>query len=464
MPSSAHLVRGLTLVPATAIILANIIGTGVFVKARVMTCNLGSPGMVLAAWVVAGLLSLAGAMVYAELGAMMPRAGGEVHFLAAAYGRLWAFMFGWTKTISLGASFAAISILTVTFLNDLTGHRLPTWALGVLPVGVIAICTALNLITVHAGGVVATVLTIVKVGLVLMIAVGAFFLADGSWSHFGATTDAGVREGVAQGAQGGFGGFGAAMLGALWAYNGWNGVVSLGGEVRRPSRTLPRALIGGTLLVIALYLLINGAYFFALSPEEIASVPTSSTVAFEVAGRFLGPMAAAVMSACLMVSAYGSLHCGFLTGSRVPFTIARGGMMPGMLGRLSSRGVPVVAVVTLGVWASVLALTGTFDMLTDIYIFVLWVFYGVIGSTVLVLRRTMPHAERPYRVWGYPVAPALFLLVTAFLVINTLIATPGRAMAGLALIAIGLPVYWHYARGLGPSTERDWSDGEEEDA
>ena len=463
-PSPAHLVRGLTLVPATAVILANIIGTGVFVKARVMTCNVGSPAMVLTVWVVAGLLSLAGAMVYAELSAMIPRAGGEVHFLAAAYGRLWAFMFGWTKTIALGASFAAISILTVTFLNDLTGHRLPTWALGVLPVGVIALCTAINLITVHASGMVATLLTIVKVGLVLMISVGAFFLADGSWSHFGATADAGIREGVAPGAQGGLAGFGAAMLGALWAYNGWNGVVSLGGEIRHPGRTLPRALIGGTLLVIVLYLLINGAYFFALSPEEVASVPTSSTVAFEVAARFLGPMAAGVMSACLMVSAYGSLHAGFLMGSRVPFTIARGGMLPVGLGKLSSQGVPIVAVIVLGIWASVLALTGTFDMLTDIYIFVIWIFYGLIGSTVFVLRRTMPEAERPYRVWGYPVVPALFLLVTAFLLINTVIATPGRALAGFALIGIGLPVYWHYARRLGPAVAtRDWSDAEPED-
>jgi APA family basic amino acid/polyamine antiporter len=418
--------------------------------------------MVLTVWMVAGLLTLAGAMVYAELSAMMPRAGGEVHFLAAAYGRLWAFLYGWTKMIALGASGAAVAILTVTFLNDLTGSRLPAWAAGVLPIGFIALATGLNLIEVRANGMVATALTIGKIGLVLFIAGGAYFLADGSWDHYTRANVAGTCGGVDPEARGGFAGFAAAMLGALWAYNGWAGVVSLGGEVKRPGWTLPRALIGGTVVVIALYLLINAAYFYVLTPTEVASVSEDSTVAFEVARRFMGPATAAVLSACLMVSAYGTLHSGSLFSSRIPFTIARGGMLPSVFGKLSGHGVPFVSVIGLGLWSSTLALSGTFDVLTDMYIFLLWVFYGLIGSTVFVLRRRLPNAERPYRVWGYPVVPALFLLMTAFLLINTIITSPWRSLAGLGLIAIGLPVFWHYNRKLGPAATRDWSDGEVE--
>lgn len=451
-----HLHRGLTLVPATAVILANIIGTGVFVKARVMTCNVGSPAMVLLVWVVAGLLTLAGAMVYAELSAMIPRAGGEVHFLAAAYGRFWAFLFGWTKTLALGISGAAVTILTVKFLNDFTGGRLPPLAVALLPIGVIALCAALNLIEVRASGMLATALTVGKIVLVLGIAFGAFVLADGNWHHFAETKGNGACEGVAPSAQGSIGGFAAAMLGALWAYNGWAGVTALAGEVKRPGWTLPRAMIGGTLIVMALYLLINAGYYFVLSPSEVANVPEDSTVAFVVAQRFMGPAAAAVMSACLVISTYGTLHAGTLASPRIPYAIARAGLLPAPLAKLSRHGVPFVAVLAMSAWASVLAVSGTFDYLTDIYIFVLWIFYGLIGSTVFVLRRKMPDADRPYRTWGYPIVPALFLGVTVFLLVNVFLASPTKAIYGLGLIVAGLPVYWHYSRRSGPDSEQSW--------
>jgi APA family basic amino acid/polyamine antiporter len=324
------------------------------------------------------------------------------------------------------------------------------------------LATGLNLIEVRANGMLATALTLGKIGLVLVIAVGAYLLADGNWDNYTLTDAAGTCQGVEPESRGGLAGFAAAMLGALWAYNGWAGVVSLGGEVKRPGWTLPRALIGGTVLVMILYLLINAAYFYVLTPTEIASVSEDSTVAFEVAQRFMGPATSAVLSACLMVSAYGTLHSGSLFSSRIPYAIARGGMLPSVLGRLSAYGVPFVSVIGLGLWSSTLTLTGKFDVLTDMYIFLLWVFYGLIGSTVFVLRRRMPHANRPYRVWGYPVVPAVFLLVTAFLLINTMITSPLRSLAGLGLIAIGMPVYWHYNRKLGPAATRDWSDGEVE--
>ena len=427
-------------------ILANIIGTGVFVKARVMICNVGSPTMVLTVWLVAGLLTLAGALVYAELGAMMPRSGGEFHFIDAAFGRRWAFLYGWTKSIALGASAAAVAIIFVVFLNDLTGGTLPPLAVKLLPLVVIAIATAINLGSVKSSGRTATLLTAVKVALVLFVGLGAFALAEGSWAILSAGGEHGTCEGVPDNAKLGLTGFGAAMLGALWGYNGWAVIAALGGEIKNPAHTLPRALVGGAVMVIALFLLINAAYFYVLSPIEVASIPESSSVASVVASEFFGPGVVAVMAAGLMISAYGTLHTTLLSGPRVPFALARAGLLPKALAQVSAAGVPAVAVLCVGAWSIVMAASGTFDILTDMYIFILWVFFGMNGAAVIILRRRKPEIERPYSAWGYPYVPAVFLLVTVFLLINTLIAMPIRALAGVGLIIIGLPVYEYFKR------------------
>ncbi len=432
--------------PAAAVIIANIIGTGIFVKTRVMTANVGSAEMVLVVWILAGLLSLAGAMVYAELSTMMPRAGGAFHFIGAAYGRRWAFLYGWTRMLVGGAGGAAVAILFVLFLNDLLGGNLSPMAIKALPVAVIILAMVLNFASGSANGSIATALTIGKIVLVLSISIGAFVFGDGSWMHFDGTAAGVVVEDVNESARGGITGFGAAMLGALWGYNGWNLIVGIGGEVKDPSRTLPRALIGGTVLVIVLYVLINVAYFYVLSPAEIAGIPASSSVAYEVAARFMGAGVAAVMSAGLMFSAYGTLHAGVLVGPRLPYALAERGLLPKWLMHLSSRGVPTNAVLAMGLWAIVLTLSGTFDILTDIYIFVLWVFYGMTAVGLFVLRRTRPDVDRPYRVWGYPVVPGLFVLVTVYLLVNTIVATPWRAVWGIAFIVSGLPVYEYFKR------------------
>lgn len=445
-PENGQLLRTLALTPASAVILANVIGTGVFVKARVMTCNVGDPEMVLIVWLVAGLLSLAGALVYAELSAMMPRAGGEFHFLRAAFGPRLAFLYGWTKTVSLGASAAAVAILCVVFLNDLTGRRLPPLAVQVLPLLIIVMATVINLGSMRSSGMTTIALTTVKVALVLVIGVGAFLFADGQWGNFSLNGASGTCEGVPESAKLGLGGFGAAMLGALWGYNGWAIISSVGGEIKDPGWTMPRALIGGTVTIVALYLLVNTAFFYVLTPLEVASVAESSSVASEAAARFLGAGAAALLAAGLVVSAYGTLHTTILAGPRIPYTLARAGLLPQVLGRISRRGVPAIAIVSVGVWSIVLAVSGTFDILTDIYVFVLWIFFGLNGMAVFVLRRRYPDASRPYRVWGYPVVPGLFLLVTVFLLVNTLAVTPGRALAGIGLIVVGLPVYEYFSR------------------
>jgi APA family basic amino acid/polyamine antiporter len=293
----------------------------------------------------------------------------------------------------------------------------------------------------------ALLLTIAKVGLVLAVGIGAFVFASGDWTHMTESGLAGTCEGVADSARGGLAGFGAAMLGALWAYDGWQNVAPLAGEIRDPQRNLPRAFVGGTLVVAALYLFVNAAYFFALTPLEIASVPASSSVATEVLKRFLGPMAVSMTAAALMVSSFGSLHASVLANSRIPFAMARDGLFFRGLARLSPRSnVPVRAILAQAAWASVLALSGSYDALTDSVIFASWLFYGLVTASLFVFRRTMPDAPRPYRALGFPVIPMIFLFVTAALLINTFVAAPREAVRGVALLAAGLPFYWYWSK------------------
>ena len=456
--SSVSLVRGLTLVPAAALIVTNVIGTGVFVKARVMTCNVGTPGMVLLAYVVAGVFTLAGALTFAELSAMMPRAGGQYNFIGAAFGRVWAFLYGWMETLLDGAgSIAAIAIVFIIFFNDLTRGALSPLQIQLLTVTIIAIVTLLNLASMNANGFLATIITTLKVLLVASIGIAAFFYTDGSWAHFDMSGAGGACEGVPPEARMGPTGFGAAVIGALWGYNGWATVSFVAEEVHEPGRTLPRALIGGSVLIIGLYLLVNAGYFYALSPESVASVPETSSVAGAMMMRMLGAAGASLATIGLMLSTFGALHSTALAVSRVPFAMARDGLLPQTFASISPRTrVPTHAVILLGACAVGFALSGTFDVLTDMIVFMLLLFNGLAVASVYVLRRTLPDIARPYRVWGYPIMPGLFLLATAYLMINTVLATPARALAGLGVVALGLPLYWFYARHLPRSRSEDW--------
>ncbi|HYG83237.1 MAG TPA: amino acid permease [Pyrinomonadaceae bacterium] len=476
-PSNVTLIRGLTLVAAASIVIGNVIGTGVFLKARVMTCNVGTPGMVITVWVVAGVLSLAGALTYAELAAMMPRAGGEYVFMREAYGPRMGFLYGWMQIfIAKTGSQASVAAAFAIFLNDLTGGVLKepiftlnlfgrAWGFGYLQLialSLIALFTLINCATVIVNGWIATALTGVKIVLVLGIGLGAFILAGGDWGHFSQANAGGVCEDVSPGTMLGMAGFSAAMLAALWGYDGWNNITLVAGEVKNPQRNIPLALIGGTIVIIVLYIFVNIAYFYVLTPTQIASVPAGSSVAAEVTGTFMQPFSqslqgliAGVIAACLMASSLGTLHTSILTGARVPYAMARDRLFFDRLARLSPRThVPIGALVVQGVWAAILTLSGSFDTLTDYVIFGSWIFYGLVTASVFIFRRRMPHAERPYRAWGYPVVPILFLLVTGFLLFTTLLPDPFQglkginvnALVGLGLIASGLPVYWYLSR------------------
>ena len=449
----ATLVRGLGLLAATSIVVGGVIGTGVFLKARVMTCNVDTPGMVLAAWAVAGLLSLAGALTYAELAVLMPRAGGEYVFIREGYGRPLAFLYGWTRFfVASTGGMAGLAAGFAIFLNIASGGAIARqpYGLALVAAAAIAVVTLVNCAAVAVGGRIATVMAILKVALVIGVGAAALMLAQGDWLHYSMSAAAGTCEGVLASARGGFAGFGAAMLGAMWAYNGWNELTFLAGEVDNPRRNLPIALIGGIGILMALYLLANFSYFYVLSPERIASIPESSAVATEVVSRFLGAGASGVMAAALAMSVFGALLVTTMASARVPYAMAADGVFFAPLAHVSPRTrVPVRALIAQGAWGTVLVFSGSYDVLTDYAIFAVLIFVALATASVFLFRRRMPDADRSYRTIGYPVVPVLFLVVAGWLIVNTFLATPGRALAGVGLMLAGLPFYWYWTRRAG---------------
>jgi APA family basic amino acid/polyamine antiporter len=242
---------------------------------------------------------------------------------------------------------------------------------------------------------------------------------------------------------GGIAGFAAAMIGALWAYDGWNNITFLAGEVKNPGRNLPLALIGGGFVVMGLYLFVNVSYFHVLTPTEIAGVPASSSVAAEVVRRLLGAVAVTLMAAAMMTSSFGALHASILATARIPYALAKDGLIVKSLARVSPRThVPIRALLVQCFWACVVALSGEYDTLTDYAIFALTLFYALVAGSIFIYRRREPDTERPYRTWGYPVVPILFLIVSVSLIIQTIVNTPRQSAIGVGLILLGVPVYW----------------------
>jgi APA family basic amino acid/polyamine antiporter len=460
--AAPQLIRGVGMWAAISVNVSNMVGAGVFLKTRVMTCNVGSAKLVMLVWIAAGLLSLAGTFCYSEVAALMPEAGGDYVYLRRAYGRVVGYLFGWMAfAVFRTGSQAALAVGLAIFMNVALAGALERWhadahvlglhaSLGgttLVAVATIWVVTAINCASVSTGGRTALVVTVAKLFLVLAVGVGAFLLAPGAFSHFSESGFGGTCENVAASARGGIAGFGAAMLGALWAYDGWNNVAPLAGEIRDPQRNLPRAFIGGTLLVAALYLFVNASYYYVLTPLQIASVAQISSVATEVSKRFLGPTAVAFVAVAMMISSFGSLHASVLSNSRIPFAMAREGLFFRGLAQLSARSnVPVRALLAQGAWASLLAISGTYDTLTDSVIFASWLFYGLVAGALFVFRRTLRDTPRAYRAPGYPFIPIIFLLATVALLINTFIATPRQALQGVATLILGLPFYWYWAR------------------
>ena len=470
------LIRGLGLAAAISVIIGNVIGTGVFLKARVMTCNVGSPTWVIMAWVAAGLLSLAGALTYAELTAMKPAAAGPYAFLRDSYGKLSSFLFGWMQMfIAKTGSQAAVAVIFAGALNDFLGKTLEQsllkanlfgmpyelTPLQLIAVIMIAIFTTLNCLSVSLTGQIATALTVVKIGLVIFVGLGAFlFATGGTFDNFSLMATNGTCEGVNSSVSFGsaeysfIAGFGAAMLAALWGYDGWDNLSFVAGEVKNPGRNIPIAIIGSVLLVIGLYVGVHFAYFYILDPTTIASVSKDSSVAIVVVSKFFAGdvvslatgVAVAIFSVGLMLSSLGVLHTSILSASRVPYAMAKDGLMFRSFEKVSIQAVPVRGVIFMGVWAAILALSGSFDTLTDYVVFGSWIFYALITSSIFIFRRKFPDAPRPYRAWGYPVVPVVFLLVAGWLLINTMYTAPKSSFIGIGLILLGLPIYYYLTR------------------
>jgi APA family basic amino acid/polyamine antiporter len=457
--ATRELARALSLRDAIALVLT-VIGTGVYLKTATMAQLVGTPSQVLLAWLAAGLLSLAGALTYAELGAMLPEAGGDYVFLREAYGNTVGFLFGWTNLVLFSTGgVAAVSTALASFLSSFVPldavwatrdfHLLGQdvhWRLGIqqlVAVAVILLFSAINTRGVAVGARVQWLATVAKLGGIGIIVFGAFLLSrSGSWDN--------LRDPVTTGiAGGGITAFGAAMLAALWAYQGWANVSMVAGEIEKPERNVPRALIYGMLLVILVYLITNLAYFYAVPFSEVLTSNSTAyrdalPVAAKAAQTFFS-YGAQLVSIAFIISVIGSLNGIILMNARVPFAMARDGLFFGRLGELSpTTRVPVAAIWTQALWACVLALSGTFDQITTSVMFAAWIFFALVGSSLFVLRRKLPAAPRRYRTPGYPVVPLLFVLVAVWLVINSINAYPVESAVGLLLIALGLPFYLYF--------------------
>jgi basic amino acid/polyamine antiporter, APA family len=438
---------------AFSIVVGTVIGSGIFRVPAEMVRAVGSPAQVFAVWIFGGILSLFGALSYAELSAMLPEAGGEYVYLNAAYGPFFGFVYGWTQTwVMKAASIAAMATLFATYLAGFFPSLERVVATIPLPIGpgwkpleiqweqlvaiaLIALVALGNYRGVRLGGNAQVALTALKLALIGAIVAAGIFSRVSSPEH--------LRSAMTP-VPGGFAGFFKALVAALWAYDGWNNAGMLGSEIERPGRNLPRAVIGGTLAVITVYLAANLAYFSVLSSQAVAG---SDRVAADMMRRIAGDHGAAVVSLAVMISIFAALNGSLLSGSRVPFAMARGGYFFRAAGRVHPRfHTPSSGIALLGAWSSVILLTGRYDELYTMVIFPSWILYAMTAASVLVLRRKLPAVERPYRVLGYPVVPLLFVLVAMVLLYSTLIESPRESGIGLLVILAGLPFYRSFRR------------------
>ncbi len=443
---SRELVRGLTLVDAASIVVGSIIGTGVFLKTATMSGLVGSPGMVLIIWVVAGLLSLAGALAYSELGSLMPDAGGEYVYLKVGYGDMWAFLYGWMRFwIGSPGSIAAYAVGAMTFMSGAVDLSF-VGGKSAAAVIVIIVFSSINCMSVAFGGKIQSIMTGLKLFIIIALCGGIFFAGEGaSFAHFSERTP-GVSGFT------GWAAFGSATLAALWAYDGWNNLPMVAGEIKNPQRNIPLSLGLGMLVILAIYCVTNVAYFYALPFTEILSsnsdaFPNALPVATKAAMTFLGTSGVTILSAAFVFSALGALNGSIMTGARVPYAMAKDGLFFKSLANVNDVTlVPVVSVVIQGIVSMLLALSGTFDQLTNYVVFSSWIFYAMVTGVVFVLRKKMPDAPRSYKTIGYPVVPIIFIVLAVLLLINTVIESPKESTIGLLFILAGVPVYFIFKK------------------
>lgn len=457
MSNTSQLNRTLGLRLAIVMVIGNIIGSGIYKKVAPMSAELHSPGWVLICWVLGGIITLFGALSNAEIASMLADTGGEYVYYKKIYNRFFSFLYGWSNFAAIkSAAIASIAYVFAQSLNsmvhipplfsslsdiNIAGIFYPFEGLNVKLIAIILIIflTWVNSRGLKLGASLSTILLLlVLAGIASIVIFGASSThADISSSFAMATTNA---QPVTMSA------VFTAMLAAFWAYEGWNTVGLLGGEIKNPNRNVPLSIAFGLLIVITLYLLANITYLSLLpigTMEQINSAG-NSIAAVEAVKVFWNEGGVIFISFLILLSTLGCTHATILGNARTSYAMAKGGLFfPGMA-KINKAKVPGNALWYQGVWASTLVLSGTFDQLTDMLIFAAFIFYGATALGVFILRKKMPDTPRPYKVWGYPVVPAIFIIFCIFLIVNTVIARPREAGIGLVLIFLGVPFYWWF--------------------
>ena len=422
--------RDLGVVDATAIVIGIVIGSGIFVLPNLIARSLPSPTAILGVWVVAGVLSFFGALAYAELGAMMPRTGGQYAFLNEAYGPLWAFVSAWTFMLAVLAGGSAW--LAVTF-SIYAGYFVPLTPLmgKLVAVALIAAVSAINYAGVREGARVQQIFTALKIA-GLLVLIGAAFLAPASVHSSIPSPPVSQMH------------FGVAMAACLMAYNGWSYVSFVAGEVRDPQRNLLRSLVAGTAVVAALYILANAGYLRVMSISEISS---SSRVGADLAVRTMGRAGGSFVALTVLLSIIGAVNGCVLTAARIPFAQARDGLFFARFATIHPRfATPGTAIVWGGLWTSILVLTGSYETLYSYSIVAAWIFYTMTVVAVFLLRRRMPDAVRPYRMWGYPYTMWIFVAVSIAFIVNAFVTEPEPSLMAFAVIGTGVGAYYLWRR------------------
>ena len=433
-----------------SIVVGTVIGSGIFLVPKTMIQRVGSVHLVFAVWVVGGLLSLAGALSYAELAAALPEAGGEYAFLREAYGPFWGFVYSWTQMwVAKSGSIATLATGFFLYLSNFFAPLDTVFYAIPLPLGphggplelrwgqlfaivLIALLGWLNYLGVKLGGNVQVSVTGIKVALIGVVIVAGLGLGH---AHAASPAPLGPLT---------FAGFIAALVAALWAYDGWNNVSMVSSEIRQPQKNLPLALIGGTLGVIVIYLLANAAYFRILTPQEVAG---ADRVAADMMRRIWHNPGANAVSIAAMISIFAALNGSILSGSRVPYAAAREGYFFAFIGQVNPKfHTPGGSILALSAWASLLVLTGKYDDLFNLVIFASWILYGMTAAAVIVLRIRRPGLARPYRTLGYPIVPGMFVAGAFVLLVSTAIERPRESLMGVGLILLGLPFYFYWKK------------------
>jgi amino acid transporter len=448
-PDPPDLIRGLGLWSATAIVIGDTIGTGIFLVTSDMARAVGSAALVFAAWLIGGVIVLFGAFCYAELGAAFPKAGGPYVYLTRGLSPLWGFLFGWMSSFlerpvamaTLAAGFLRFLgflfpvVATPLFTSHIGRYAFSFTAAQPLAALVVVAVTAVNYLSVRLGGGIQILLTSLKIGAILVIVAAGVLFGKGHAAE--------VETVVPSLGWGTVGAVLTALVPAMWAYNGFNDLGDVGEEIQHPGKNIPRAIILGLLTVGGLYLLANLVYFHAL---PFATLAQSQHIASDVVQTFAGSRGARWLTVAMAVSALGALHVVVLTGARIPYAMARDGLFFQFAKRIHpSFRTPSGSLIFLGSLAALLALSGTYEELYSLFVFAVWIFFSLTAIALVRLRKKEPNLSRPYRAWGYPWTPLIFLAAAIALTVNLWMIRPVRSSLGLLVILGGVPFYfrWH---------------------